>query len=70
MERSPLDELREAADAAREATETRNRLVVELREDGYSWPRIAEATGLSESGVERIARAVNGGSLPIPRQRA
>jgi DNA-directed RNA polymerase specialized sigma24 family protein len=70
MERSPLDELREVADALREATDTRNKLIVELRVDGYEWTRIADATGLSLAGVYKIARMKNGGSLPIPRQRA
>lgn len=66
----PLNKLHERAKTAREALEERNQLILELRLDGYTWPVIAEASGLSVNACEKIASRLNGGVTPVPRQRA
>ena len=64
-----LDELQEAGNALVRATAARNELIVAARLDGYPWASIADVTGLTVSGVEKVAMRLNGGRRPVPRQR-
>lgn len=44
-------------------------MLVALREQGYTWPQIAAAAGMTRQGTERIAKRANGGKVPTPRTR-
>lgn len=65
---SKLHKLHEQAKIARDATEERNKLILQLRRDGYPWASIAEASGLSVNACEKIAKRLNRGVKPTPRQ--
>lgn len=45
------------------------KLIIAAREDGWSWPSIAAAAGLSRQACRDIVLAANKGVLPTPRQR-
>lgn len=64
-----LADLKAAADTARANEALRNERIVAARVDGWPWAKIAEAAGLTPMGVQNIARRLNGGQLPKPRQQ-
>lgn len=64
-----LSELRQAADLQAANATRKEALIVEAREDGWPWPRIAEAARMTVMGAQQAARRVNDGELPKPRQR-
>ena len=51
-----LERLQDAAFEARQATEKRDRLIVELRQRGVSLRQIGEAAGLSHAAIAKIER--------------
>jgi hypothetical protein len=57
-------DLRQAADMIKIAIAERNRLVTVARFAGYKWSEVAQLTGLTIVGVQKIARIANGGTLP------
>lgn len=67
MSDNELQPLHESSKLIAAETEKRNALIVSARIAGWPWPTIAEAAGLSLSGVQKIARLANGGTLPVPR---
>lgn len=67
MSDSELQQLHIASKTVARETEVRNALILQARIDGWPWATIAEATGLTINGVEKIARRVNGGIKPIPK---
>jgi hypothetical protein len=69
MASTKLAELKEAGESVARETRRRNRLILQLRLDGYSWPKIAELAQLTVNGVERIAIRENKGKRPVPRQQ-
>lgn len=50
---SPIEELREAAEAERRARDRQTALVVQLRAAGTSWRTIGNAVGLTRTGAHR-----------------
>lgn len=64
-----LEELREAGNTAAHATQKRNELILQARLDGWPWATIADMTGLTVNGVEKIAERMNNGIRPVPRTR-
>ena len=44
----------------------RDRLMVEAREAGATWPAISRAAGLTELAVRNATRKEKGGVLPVP----
>lgn len=69
MTDTTLQQLHNASKTVARETEIRNQLILEARLNGWPWAIIAEATGLTINGVEKIARRVNGGNKPIPKNR-
>lgn len=67
MSDSKLQQLHIASKTVARETEIRNELILQARLDGWPWATIAEATGLTINGVEKIARRMNGGIKPIPK---
>lgn len=64
-----LKELHDCSTTIANMTLQRNNLIVKARIDGWPWQTIADMTGLSLSGVHKIARSLNEGSLPSPARR-
>lgn len=64
-----LQQLHIASKTVARETEIRNELITKARIEGWPWPTIAEATGLSLSGVQKIARLANNGELPVPKTK-
>lgn len=48
----------------------RNKLIAAGRKDGYAWPSLEAASGLSRQGTVNAGVQGNRGVLPVPRQRA
>jgi hypothetical protein len=55
-DRRLLERLQDIAYEAREATEKRDRLIVELRRRGVSLRQIGDAAGLTHAAIARIER--------------
>jgi hypothetical protein len=55
-DRRLLERLQDVAYEAREATEKRDRLIVELRRRGVSLRQIGDAAGLTHAAIARIER--------------
>lgn len=68
MSEIDLLELHAIAKTIAASIEDRNRLILQARIDGWPWSTIAEATGLTVNGVEKIATKANGGKRPIPKR--
>jgi hypothetical protein len=72
----PVDQLRVLADLRGACEEIasleaeRDRFIVAYRVDGYSFEDIARALGMTRQGVTLAAKRLNGGVLPVPRQRS
>ena len=51
-----LTDLARVATRARVSTRRRDELIAQAKAEGYTWPQIAEASGMSEQGAMRAAR--------------
>jgi hypothetical protein len=69
MTMTPLTKIARGARKIADGTTERDRGIVEARVDGFAWERIAESADLTPMGAQKIARRLNGGTLPVPRQR-
>ena len=65
---SPLQQLATETVKRRTLEARRNRLIVDARRDGATWPEIAAAAGLTELGA-RNAAVRYAGDLPVPNER-
>lgn len=61
-----LDDLAALAQTRETLDDARAMLIVRSRKAGARWKQIADAANLSVAGVQKIARATNGGELPKP----
>ena len=63
-----LSALEENARVRKTARAELPKLIVAARRDGWSWPAIARAAGLSKQATFNIAKEGNGGVVPEKRQ--
>lgn len=63
-DRMELDEVRRHAAAARRETEARDEAIRAARAAGFTLRAIAEAAGLTHTGVQRVVRRTETGANP------